>query len=125
MIKFELAKQLKDLGFSQNTTYGWCVFNSNRKQAQGIPYSLRNAFEEHNKHLDYTEVVSAPTFDEIWREFNVMSKYTDLEIEMDLWGLHLHNYKKIDESQVYLFENYTLVEAAANLWIYLKTNNLL
>lgn len=122
MITFETAVELKKLGFPQNTTYGWCVYNTYENEIQGTPYSLLQAKESHNKN---TILVAAPTFDEILKVYVETNLQSYNCFEFDKMGVYFitGNAKNPRQNMITEYiQDYNITEAAAKLWINLKQN---
>ena len=125
VVSLELAKRLRDAGWSQEknissfyySVEGWLMVCTIHVEGETVLIPVTGA--ELTFHPPW---LSAPTAEEILRElpdYQVMSEERVVSI---IQLSDIYNKRKTKFS---IFKGETLASAAAQMWIYLKTNNLL
>lgn len=125
VVSLELAKRLRDAGWSQEKNIssfyysgeGWLMVCTIHVEGETVLIPVTGA--ELTFHSPW---LSAPTAEEILRElpdYQVMSEEGVVSI---IQLSDIYNKRKTKFS---IFKGETLASAAAQMWIYLKTNNLL
>lgn len=134
----ELSKQLKENGFPQQTQFKYLkptreFIDSDEDTDWKI--LLEKGFYKGEQYMigsaNCTRIYAAPTAEEILDELPYKIEYDGdlliwdivrMEAPKDYWKV---SYMRNDVSQIILFVEETLVEAAGKMWLYLKQNNLL
>lgn len=132
-VSLELAKQLKEEGFPQETEFYWVK-----------PYDINNDYTGDEPVIDWKEwlehvemeksiICAAPTAEEILEKLpdGVFVKEADndcfLEIRKNSKVEYVFEASYMDWKKVIGYREYgiTLAEAAGKMWLYLKENKLI
>jgi len=120
VVDLEIAKELKENGFQQESEFYWQDVRWKNKYGKFGGLELRNS----NKGVNTAHVYSAPTSDKILKELPV-----SISIDNKTYCLEIHKIY-IDEDCIHqgyivryedkIFDNGKLSNALAKMWLYLK-----
>lgn len=126
-VSLESAKQLKEKGYPQQSSYFWwtSALRTNGKEEFYLPNDFIVDIGELNE-FDYRKDYAAPTVDEVLDLLpERIEGYKTLGMGK-VMGEWVIGYQKIgNELQAIRTVDKSLADAAAKMWLYLKENNLL
>jgi len=124
VVSLELAKKLKSSGWEQKAIWFWTVDKEHDPFLYG---GKKNGDQPTLTPEGHREYFACPTAEELLRELPVIEPECDNSAELtieraDDWEV---SYKEEGKGYHIRFTAYTLANASAEMWIYLKEHNLL
>ena len=123
VVSLELAKQLKEAGYPQETLFYWIGIEGEvgdlcRKGEAPLADFILNNDEKLKKYVPEGFCYAAPLASELGEHLKFLGNY----LEITHWK---HGWRVYDKDHGGFQEDFNLSDCLAKMWLYLKQNNLL
>ena len=122
-VSLQTAKMLKESGFRQDSPFNWVEYSSE--------FMPKVCFAEYGiDNIRHIKICSAPTTDELLEEIPYALRYDDADYWFQIQKLKHESYDVRYSDWQHMkvkkmFQDESLPEALAQMWLYLKKENLL